>query len=260
MGKKRFISIKNKIILALLPIIIVTYGIVCIFTVMRMNTEITANLNNEIELTSQLIEEEISTSVSWTIGVMDNVKKSIENGTLEEDSIKDYLYTVADAYPDKIPTGIYCGLESGTYIDKTWTPDDPEWIMKERPWYVEGINADDVTFGETYLDGMTGSYIASVYTNIKDKKGNAIGVISADIPINDIASLTMNRVLFETGYVYIIDQYSGLIFGNGVDQDKTDRLSVISVIPYLPRSLRISQEIPLERSRSVREIIIICRR
>ncbi len=224
MDKKRFISIKNKIILALLPIIVVTYGLVCILTVMRMNTEITANLNTEIDLTSQLIEEEISTSVSWTIGVMDNVKKSIENGTLEVEAIKDYLYTVADAYPDEIPTGIYCGLEEGTYIDKTWTPDDPEWIMKERPWYVEGIKADEVTFGETYLDGMTGSYIASVYTNLKDKAGNVFGVISADIPIDDIAALTMNRVLFDNGYVYIIDQYSGLIFGNGVEQDKNGQM------------------------------------
>ncbi len=44
MKKKHFISIKNKIILALLPIIVVTYGLVCTLTVMRMNTEITEEL------------------------------------------------------------------------------------------------------------------------------------------------------------------------------------------------------------------------
>lgn len=250
MKKKHFISIKNKIILALLPIIVVTYGLVCTLTVMRMNTEITANLNTEIDLTSQLIEEEISTSVSWTIGVMDNVKKSIENGTLEVEDIKDYLYTVADAYPDAIPTGIYCGLEDGTYIDKTWTPDDPEWIMKERPWYVEGIKEDEVTFGETYLDGMTGSYIASVYTNLKDKSGNTFGVISADIPIDDIAALTMNRVLFDNGYVYIIDQYSGLTFGNGVEQDKNGQM-ISDFSDTL--SAAIAQDIESESFGTIRE-------
>ena len=142
-----------------------------------------------MDLTSQIVEGQIAASVNRTIGIMDNVKKSIENGELDAQSVQDYLYTVADAYPETIPTGIYCGLEDGTYIDKTWVPDDPEWIMKERPWYIEGMKADEVTFGETYLDGMTGSYIASVYTNIKDTSGNKIGVISADIPIDDIAAI-----------------------------------------------------------------------
>lgn len=189
MGKKRTSSIKNKMLIILLPITIIAYSLVCIVTVLQVNQELHDNLSSEMDLTSQIVEGQIAASVNRTIGIMDNIKKSIENGELDAQSVQDYLYTVADAYPETIPTGIYCGLEDGTYIDKTWVPDDPEWIMKERPWYIEGMKADEVTFGETYLDGMTGSYIASVYTNIKDTSGNRIGVISADIPIDDIAAI-----------------------------------------------------------------------
>lgn len=224
MNKKKHISIKNKIILVLLPIVIATYSLVCVLTVMQMNTELKGNLQKEMDLTSQIVDGEISTITNKTIGIIDNVKKSIENGKLDEASIKEYLYTVADAYPELIPTGIYCGLETGVYIDKTWVPDDPDWVMKERPWYVEGMKADDVTFGETYLDGETGSYIASVYTNIKNSAGNKIGVISADIPMDNIAKVTEERTLFENGYVYIVDGYSGLIFGNGREPDKNGKL------------------------------------
>lgn len=224
MDKRKFISIKNKIILILIPIVIVTYSLVCTMTVVQMNRELKDNLSTEIDLTSQIVEGRISTIVEKTVGIMVNVKKSIENGKADAASVQEYLYRVADAYPESIPTGIYCGLEEGVYIDKMWTPDDPAWVMKERPWYVEGLNADEVTFGETYLDGMTGSYIASVYTNLKNSAGKVFGVISADIPIDNIAGITLERTLFENGYVYIVDGYSGMIFGNGKDAEKNGQL------------------------------------
>lgn len=224
MDKRKFISIKNKIILILIPIVIVTYSLVCTMTVVQMNRELKDNLSTEIDLTSQIVEGKISTIVEKTVGIMVNVKKSIENGKADAASVQEYLYRVADAYPESIPTGIYCGLEEGVYIDKLWTPDDPAWVMKERPWYVEGLKADEVTFGETYLDGMTGSYIASVYTNLKNSAGKVFGVISADIPIDNIASITLGRTLFENGYVYIVDGYSGMIFGNGKDAEKNGQL------------------------------------
>ena len=224
MDKRKFISIKNKIILILIPIVIVTYSLVCTMTVVQMNRELKDNLSTEIDLTSQIVEGKISTIVEKTVGIMVNVKKSIENGKSDAASVQEYLYRVADAYPESIPTGIYCGLEEGVYIDKLWTPDDPAWVMKERPWYVEGLKADEVTFGETYLDGMTGSYIASVYTNLKNSAGKVFGVISADIPIDNIASITLGRTLFENGYVYIVDGYSGMIFGNGKDVEKNGQL------------------------------------
>ena len=224
MDKRKFISIKNKIILILIPIVIVTYSLVCTMTVAQMNRELKDNLSTEIDLTSQIVEGKISTIVEKTVGIMVNVKKSIENGKADAASVQEYLYRVADAYPESIPTGIYCGLEEGVYIDKLWTPDDPAWVMKERPWYVEGLKADEVTFGETYLDGMTGSYIASVYTNLKNSAGKVFGVISADIPIDNIASITVGRTLFENGYVYIVDGYSGMIFGNGKDAEKNGQL------------------------------------
>lgn len=224
MDKRKFISIKNKMILILIPIVIVTYSLVCTMTVVQMNRELKDNLSTEIDLTSQIVEGKISTIVEKTVGIMVNVKKSIENGKADAASVQEYLYRVADAYPESIPTGIYCGLEEGVYIDKLWTPDDPAWVMKERPWYVEGLKADEVTFGETYLDGMTGSYIASVYTNLKNSAGKVFGVISADIPIDNIAGITLERTLFENGYVYIVDGYSGMIFGNGKDAEKNGQL------------------------------------
>lgn len=218
-SKENSRSIKNRMVLVLLPITILSFVMVCLFTLMQTNKEMKSMLQTEISLTAQVVDGKIRSDISETIGIMDNVKKSVENGDASTSAIQKYLYTVADAYPETIPAGIYCGLEDGTYIDKMWTPDDPEWIMKERPWYVEGLEADEVTFGETYMDGMTGSYIVSIYANIKGKDDSVIGVISADIPIDNIAKVMEDQTILENGYVYAVDLYSGMIFGNRVDTD-----------------------------------------
>ena len=210
---------KNKIVVILMPLTILIFLSVCLITLQQTNKELKDNLETEISLTGNLVSQKMIASISETVGIMDNVKKSVENGNTDTDSIQDYLYTVADAYPETIPTGIYCGLENGTYIDKMWTPNDPEWVMKERPWYIEGKEADTVTFGETYMDDMTGSYIVSVYANLKGKNNEVIGVISADIPIDDIANILTNQTILENGYIYAVDLYSEMIFGNKVDTD-----------------------------------------
>ena len=99
-----------------------------------------------------------------------------------------------------------------------WTP-DADWVMKERPWYIQGIKADDVTFGDMYLDADTGSYIVSVFTNISDQQGNVIGVISADVQLDAIEQILREEKIFNNGYAYAVDKVSGLIFGNHVDED-----------------------------------------
>ena len=215
----KFRSIKNKIVLILMPLTILIFLSVCFITLQQTNKELKSNMETEISLTGNLVSQKIIASVSETVGIMDNVKKSVENGNTDTDSIRDYLYTVADAYQETIPTGIYCGLENGTYIDKMWTPDNPDWIMKERPWYIEGKNANKVTFGETYRDSMTGSYIVSIYVNLMDKNDKIIGVISADIPIDNIANILTNQTILDNGYIYAVDLYSGMIFGNSKETD-----------------------------------------
>lgn len=215
--KHQKLSIKNKIVLILMPITILIFLSVCFVTIFQTNKELKENLNKEITLTGSLVSKEMMAKVSKTIGIMDNVKKSIENGNTDTGSVKEYLYSVADAYPEEIPTGIYCGMEDNTYIDKMWTPDDPSWVMKERPWYIEGKEADNVTFGETYMDDMTGSYIVSIYANLKTN-GKLLGVISADIPIDDLADILTGQTILNNGYIFAVDGYSKMIFGNKHDE------------------------------------------
>lgn len=111
---------------------------------------------------SERVDYQISADLMQTYGILENVRKSIEQSCESTAEVKEYLYSVADQYTDKIPAGIYCGMTDGTYLDKMWTPED-DWVMEERPWYQEGLKSDELVFGEMYMDANTKEYIISAF-------------------------------------------------------------------------------------------------
>jgi methyl-accepting chemotaxis protein len=212
-------SLYKKIILIMVPIALFVFAAVCMVTYHYTAQVVREDSCEEIQMAADMIDSEITKDTSTTIGLMNNVRESVNRSCNGTEEIHNYIYSIADAYLDLIPAGIYCGLEDGTYIDKMWTPDD-DWVMKERPWYVEGLKAETATFGETYLDANTGQYIASVYANVQDANGNVIGVIAADVMLDSMIELLESQTLFDHGFAYAVDATSGMIFGNKNEEER----------------------------------------
>lgn len=214
---KKKSSLRRKMILVMIPLVILSFVIVSIFTYSNTRKIVENNSYEQIELATTAIDSKITKEINTIAGIINSVKETVNRTCDGTEAIHDYIFGIADAYPDIIPNGIYCGLEDGTYIDKMWTPDD-DWVMKERPWYTAGIQSDAVTFGEMYLDADTGKYIVSIYTNISDKNDNAIGVISADVQLDIMDALLREQTLFTEGFSYAVDATSKIIFGNKNDE------------------------------------------
>lgn len=223
MKQQRRYSLKTKMFVTMLPIIMITYLFVCICTYLNTQQILRKDMRTQIELTADTVSNEINADVRRTVGIIENIKASVERSCSSDAEIKEYIYSIADAYPDTIPTGIYCGLSNGTYIDKMWTP-DADWVLTERPWYQEGLKADEVTFGEAYLDADSGQYIISIYTNIKNSKNEVIGVVSADVPLDNMNEILVNKTILSNGYVYAVDRSMGMVFSNKKQEEYNGQL------------------------------------
>lgn len=211
-------SLKNKILFTMVPFVILAYLLVFIFTYGEGKNVVEENFINEIELSQENVNNQMHAELNQVIGLVKNIQTSVEKSCKTYEDIEKYVLSIADAYLDIIPNGIYCGLEDGTYIDKMWTPGD-DWVMKERPWYTEGLKADEVTFGECYLDADSGEYIISIYANIKNDSGKVIGVISADMPLTTLKDALEKQDIGVSGYAFAIDETSGMIMGNRENED-----------------------------------------
>ncbi len=188
MAHRRNGSLRRKLVLVMLPVVVLSYCITFIGTLSNTKKILQGKASEQMALVTSDVNNEMSAEVNRVLGIMENVKTSLNKSCTTENDIKDYIYSVADAYTDIIPAGIYCGLCSGVYIDKMWTP-DADWVMEERPWYQEGLECEEVTFGEMYLDANTNEYIISAFTNIKNSSGKVIGVACADIKMDSLAKI-----------------------------------------------------------------------
>lgn len=216
--KKVRSSLKNKIVMTMVPFVILTYFLVFIFTYGESKSVVEDNFISEIEMAQENVGNQMQADLNQVIGLVKNIQTSTEKSCTTSEEIKEYILSIADAYLDIIPNGIYCGLEDGTYIDKLWTPGS-DWVMKERPWYTEGLKADEVTFGECYLDADSGEYIISIYANIKNSSNKVIGVISADLPLTTLKDALEAQQIGVSGYAFAIDETTGMILGNREQED-----------------------------------------
>jgi methyl-accepting chemotaxis protein len=223
LNKKQGMGVRRKIICILLPVIILFNSVSFMLTMLQTKEMLRSDAKELMQSTSDAIGFQVSSELQQTIGILKNVKTSIENSCSTTKEIKEYLFSVADAYLDRIPAGIYCGMTDGTYIDKCWEP-DADWVMEERPWYQEGLVSDELTFGEMYMDANTNDYIISAYCNLKNAAGDVIGVLCADVQLDGVDEVLRASSLYDNGYVFAIDKVTGIVMGNKNDESKNGQV------------------------------------
>ena len=209
------ISLRNKMVLIMLPVVIICNMVTIFFTIKQTGKIMEKEVRDQMTVLSDSVDFEISAELARVKGILENVKNSVERSCDNSDEIINYIYSIADAYLDIIPFGVYAGLEEDIYIDKMWQPEPGDgWVMKERPWYIDGLKADSVEYGEMYLDANTNQYIISAFSNIKNEDGEIIGVVCADVDIEAVNQIMISKSIYDNGYVYGVDKITGMILSN----------------------------------------------
>ena len=81
-----------------------------------------------------------------------------------------------------------------------------DYIPKEQPWYVDSIEARELTYSEPYVDEETGAFIIlTIGTSIRDSQGKSLGVLAMDVPLNDLSKFVSSRNVGGEGYGFMVD-------------------------------------------------------
>lgn len=127
----------------------------------------------------------------------------------DSDELQKFIVYESEKYKQNIDenfTGIY-GVINGDYIDGLkWNP-DKNYDPRERAWYKLAKEAEGETvLVSPYLDSQTGHIIISFSKLLYDKES----VISVDIEMGKIQSITENIRINDVGYGFVVDK-SGLV-------------------------------------------------
>lgn len=109
---------------------------------------------------------------------------------------------------DKNYTGLY-GCFRGEYLDGIgWVPDD-DYIVTERPWYLDALESDgEIIFVNPYLDAQTGTVMMTVSRLLSDKES----VIALDLSLVEMQNI-IEKIMENTDseYAMVLDSEGGVV-------------------------------------------------
>ena len=104
--KKVRSSLKNKIVMTMVPFVILTYFLVFIFTYGESKSVVEDNFISEIEMAQENVGNQMQADLNQVIGLVKNIQTSTEKSCTTSEEIEEYILSIADPYLDIIPNGI----------------------------------------------------------------------------------------------------------------------------------------------------------
>ena len=201
---KKLFSMKAKLIAIIIPLVIITIASL-IFT-MYFNTKkiIVGYANDLVQSATASNSHEVETWAETILSSLNQLKNTLDNVEMTEDELMSYLASNMN-YNDSYPNGVYIGHDSQAFYDPSGFVPAADYIVKERDWFIDGINNESFKFGAAYLDADTGNYVvtASAKLNPIDSSTRVAG---ADVLLDNISEMISTKKILNTGKTFLIDK------------------------------------------------------
>ena len=195
--KKVKMGIAKKLLVMILPVAAVVMAGIIFYYHTRVKAELIDNGKTIVESQSQNHAKEVQIEVNNILREVNVMRDSLEVLNPDEaGSVKFLDATVG--YNKMYPTGLYIGDAKDKFAGADgWVP-GPDFVTYERGWYKEGIQTEELKFGEPYIDANTGQYCVTAAGSLT-LQGFDKPVIAADIYLEDISNLVAKYTVMKTG-------------------------------------------------------------
>lgn len=207
-------SIKIKYLISGLLICIISLLSVCSISYYFSYNITSDQSNNRLhEAAMRKAAELDSWFMKYTTIVSDLVEDCEITGNTSDDYLQKLLVGKHGKYIDDV-LDFYIGFndKSRVLISGTnWIPDS-DYDCTQRTWYIQAVKApDEIVFTSPYVDAMTKSMVITISKAVKDNHGAIIGVLAADIYIDNIIDLVKNYTIGNGGYTFLLDDSGNIL-------------------------------------------------
>ena len=186
---------------------------------------------------AQISAEEID---KWIYGYQ--VYLSTAANTLEAENLTEFAKATSynakllnDYNEDGILYDIYLTYTDNRMASGSGYVPDGTVDFTKRAWFIGAMDMDGVFCSPSYKDADSGRYVITISTKVKEA-GKTIGVLAADIFIDDIVEIVNKCKVTGNSYAMLIDQNGGLMVhpneAYGYVNDEPVALTALEGNPY----------------------------
>ncbi|EPZ5970102.1 methyl-accepting chemotaxis protein [Campylobacter coli] len=203
------IKIKLSLIANLIAIFaLIVLGIVSFyFTKTSLYESTLKNQTDLLKVTQSTVEDFRSTNQSFTRALEKDIANLPYQSLITEENIINNVGPILKYYRHSINAlNVYLGLNNGKVLlsQKSNDAKMPELRddldIKTKDWYQEALKTNDIFVTPAYLDTILKQYVIT-YSKAIYKDGKIIGVLGADIPLEDL----QNSVANTPGNTFLFD-------------------------------------------------------
>ena len=225
---------------------ILILGTIYFFVSKTVKKLIYNSLDQQVAADSGEINKQLNSTFYYLNGISNSVEAFDFSGN---DELLAYLGSTVKKY-DMVPTGMYMGLNDGSYLDASgWNP-GADYNVLEKKWYQQGMgytNSYFYYYDVPYFDSATGNLCATVVRHVKLKDGRE-GVIAADLLmttsqkyLNKVKVLDSGKAMMTTGNGMVLSYTNSKIDGKTLSSQKKDKLltAINGVIKGKDKSVKV---------------------
>jgi len=195
----------------IIVLLIVTVMYFFFFSINQLNVQVNEQKYDRLVIELRGVSNNFSKWINIKREMLDTSKDIVDNLAYSELIANNvgnpYLNINND---DENVSQIYVGLEDGGFITGgQWIP-PADYDPRTRVWYREALEKDETIVSKVYIDRETGEPLVTISSPLY-MEGRLVGVISADVFLNQINDYLRGQLNKGEMYSYIADQ-EGLIF------------------------------------------------
>ncbi len=186
-------------------LLIVTVVIFTIYNIYEFNNRSSENQYNELINDLNRDTTDFTSWISNKKEILNTAKDVVDNFGYDEvvfwHTQNPYLNINND---DPNISRIYIGLATGEFITGgDWIPPE-DYDPRTRVWYQGAVDAGDTIISDVYIDVETGDRTVTISSPLY-MDGSFVGVISADVFMEDISDWLASQITDERVYTYLLD-------------------------------------------------------
>lgn len=171
---------------------------------------------------SQKYSNEIDEWLSIQSSKLHSIKEDIEiTGDYSQARLSEYFTDKVDNTNGEV-LDYYMGYSDKQMADGSgWVP-PADFDCTSREWYKDAVSANKVIFTEPYIDADSKKMVITIAEPVH-KSGEVVGVMAADITIDNLVKLVNDIKIENNSYGFLIDSNNGFMTHENKDFLPTDK-------------------------------------
>lgn len=195
----RNLTIKNKLVIAFLSILIIPSIIIGALSYYTAKDQIKAEQLTSAETSIQLLNESITSLIDPKLNDANHFATSVDSkmdANLIHEKLAEYLAMHLEAQI------AYIGTNKGEMIRQPYYEYDSSYDPRERPWYKQAIDSNSAIITAPYISTSSGELVITIAQKLADGSG----VYGVDISIEMLKELANNIKIGQHGFVTLLDE------------------------------------------------------